>query len=653
MRRKIGLLLGAALLLIIALPAATVWTRLERLVSRLTPTSTLVASPGVDTGSDTAEALAKAVVPQRDAHLLAERLHPDGADIPEVVNPQPPQYAVGDRARFWVSDSDTRETFQVTATLRVISRYAEMWVQDGVPVDQKGLEGAAAAFDDNIYPTVHRYFGTEWNPGVDNDPRVVILNARFSGAAGYFSSQDEVSHEVNPYSNEREMLYISVDSAAPGTPHYGAIAAHEFQHMVHWHQDANEDSWVNEGASELAARLCGYGATPAVGEFALKPETQLNAWALSPDEDTLPHYGASYLWLDYFLQREGIDALKAAIAEPADGIEGFEKVLERMGGGATFDALYADWVVANYVDDQSLEEGRYAHDAADPRMAMKTTHRDVPVQENGTVSQYGTDYIALTPRSKAITIEFTGSPTVPVVPNTPFQGHYEWWSNRGDVSDTTLTRAFDLTGLRKATLQYALWYELEDGWDYAYVEVSTDNGEHWTPLATQHSTDYNPNGNAFGPGYTGFSGHPPASKTMLEPSWIQEEVDLSPYAGRRILVRFEVVTDDAVNLPGFCLDNIAVPELQFRDDAESDSAGWQAEGFLRMNNQLPQRFLVEVIEQGKQTHIQRLQLDEQQHGKLTLSSLGEGVDRVVLAISGLTRYTTEPARYSYSVSPAD
>lgn len=663
MRRRIVLLsvavLAASLVLSIAASGAGFLQAVQFARQQATLVATLPTAPPTPTPtpelelapSHTAQALAAAVVPARDSRALAERLRANAGSIPEVVNPAPPQHVVGDRAQFFVSNSDTREVFPITATLRVISQHAEMWVQEGLRVDQAALERAARDFDERIYPTVHQYFGSEWTPGVDNNARITILNARFSGAAGYFSSHDEFSRQVNPYSNEREMFYMNVDAATPGTERYSAILAHEFQHMVHWRLDLNEESWVNEGASELAARLCNLGASGAVQSFTLKPETQLNAWSLSPDEDTLPHYGASYLWMEYFLQRMGPATLKAVLEEPENGIAGFEKVLSQTKGAPTFEGLFADWVVANLLNDRSLDPDRYSYRHAAPRMPVQVTHRDLPVRESGSVSQFGTRYIAIVPRTEGVTIQFSGTPTTTVVPNRPVQGRYEWWSNRGDMSNTHLTRTFDLTGVSKATLQYSLWYELEDGWDYAYVEVSTDGGKTWKPLSTAHTTEYNPNGNAFGPGYTGFSGHPAGAETRLAPQWVRETVDLTPYAGQQIQVRFELVTDDAVNLPGFCLDEISVPELGFSDDAESDGGGWQAEGFVRIDNQLPQTFLVQVIEQGQATRVRRLSLDQSQRGTITIDGFGRELDRVVLAISGLARYTTEPAAYSYTITP--
>ena len=58
------------------------------------------------------------------------------------------------------------------------------------------------------------------------------------------------------------MFYMNYDAAQPGNDYYDSILAHEFQHMIQWNVDKNEDSWFNEGMSELAAFL---NATVAMG----------------------------------------------------------------------------------------------------------------------------------------------------------------------------------------------------------------------------------------------------------------------------------------------------------------------------------------------------------------------------------------------------
>jgi bacillopeptidase F (M6 metalloprotease family) len=222
------------------------------------------------------------------------------------------------------------------------------------------------------------------------------------------------------------------------------------------------------------------------------------------------------------------------------------------------------------------------------------------------------------------------------------------WGNRGDDSNTTLTRAFDLTGLERATLRYQLWYDLEPEYDYAYVMVSTDGGELWTVLETDATTLENPHGNSFGPAYNGTSG----SEDDDAPSqWIEQEVDLSPYAGQEVLVRFEVITDDALNENGMVVDAVEIPELDYRASFEAGVDGWETEGWVRVENLLPQRFIVQaVIEQADGTiEVQPVTLDAANRGTLSVDAFGREVDRVTIAISGATPVTTERARYRYEV----
>ncbi len=136
-------------------------------------------------------------------------------------------------------------------------------------------------------------------------------------------------------------------------------------------------------------------------------------------------------------------------------------------------------------------------------------------------------------------VTFKGSPTVSVVPVDAHSESFMWWSNRGDESDMRLTRGFDLTGADHVTLNFWTWYYIENLWDYAYVMVSSDGGATWTPLSTPRTTAEDPYNNAYGSGYTGQSG-----------GWVQESLDLSAYAGQQIMVRFEYITDDAVNQAG-------------------------------------------------------------------------------------------------------
>jgi immune inhibitor A len=592
--------------------------------------------------AETASLLAATSLPQRDLIALAHRLRGLSLPISGFPANAPKAYQEGDTTTFWIQGFESGSFFTETATLRYATPHAYWWVQEGYDVPSQALAQSARNFENRTYPTNVQSFGSEWNPGIDGDPHIYIFLGDVPGVGGYFSGPDEYPTQVSPHSNEHEMFYINLGNASPGNAYFDGILAHEDQHMIHWAQDRDEDTWVNEGLSELAGQINGYDVGSTDLSFGASPDTQLNSWPELAEAD--PHYGASYLFMAYFLERYGQEAVKKLVAEPANGIAGFNAVLQEVDPtGRRFDDQFADWVIANYLDSRPQSESRYQYsDLEVETPSLAAEHSDYPVRSQASVHQYAADYVLLQGQGD-LTVEFQGSPLVSLVGNQVHSGKYQWWSNRGDEADSTLTHAFDLTGLQAARLQAWLWYDLEDSFDYAYVEISSDGGETWHFLSNEHTTLTNPNDNSYGPGFTGRSGGGD------EAMWVQETFDLSPYAGQQVLVRFEVITDESVNHRGLCLDDIAIPELGYRDDAEADGRGWQAEGWVRVTDRVPQEFLVQLITVGAEAHVERVPLDTSQHGTATVSGLGQGVDRAILVISGVTPVTTEAASYTYQV----
>jgi hypothetical protein len=372
----------------------------------------------------------------------------------------------------------------------------------------------------------------------------------------------------------------------------------------------------------------------------IDPDVQLTTW---PElGSAAPHYGNSYLFVAYFLGRFGEEAMKRVVAHPANGISGFDVVLADYG--LSFEDVFADWLIANYLDNVRTsipsDEIRYAYpDHVIGPVSTDITHREYPVRRMSEVHQYAADYIELGGKGDLV-VEFSGDTRVRLTPVDAHSGEYAWWSNRGDDSDAMLTRAFDLGSVDRATLHVWMWYDIEEDWDYAYVEISTDGGQTWDLLSGSRATTSNPNGNSFGSAYTGKSG-----------GWVQETFDLSPYAGRKAFVRFEYVTDDAVNRAGWLIDDVRIPELGYQDDFESGSGGWKNDGFVYSDNWVSQRYLVQLITLGQQTRISHMSLDEGQDGRLELRGLGSEVDSAVLVISALAPVTTEVATYEYTIRP--
>jgi len=246
------------------------------------------------------QALAEEIVPVADLIGLVERLQGEG-DVPQVVATSAEPIPVGTLETFWVQNEDTTEYFQVSARMVYARPHIYFWVEEGVDFDQGDVERLVDEFEDQIYPTDREFFGSEWTPGVDGDPHLYILFTRGLGSwvAGYFGSNDEYHPAVNEYSNSHEMFYINADGQSLADPYTYSTLAHEFQHMIHWSLDENEDSWVDEGFAELASFLNGYDTGGWDYAFAEDPDIPLTFWPSGDDSGV--HYGQSFLFMTYFL----------------------------------------------------------------------------------------------------------------------------------------------------------------------------------------------------------------------------------------------------------------------------------------------------------------------------------------------------------------
>ena len=226
---------------------------------------------------------------------------------------------------------------------------------------------------------------------------------------------------------------------------------------------------------------------------------------------------------------------------------------------------------------------------------------------------------------------------VDVIPVTPYSGDYYFWSNKGDEADMKLTKNFDFTNHEgPLTFSYFTWYDLEKDYDYLYLEISED-GETWTILETPSGTAEDPSGNSYGWGYNGATN-----------GWIQESVDLSDYSGKEIQIRFEYVTDAAVHGEGMVIDDISIPEIGYFTDFEKDEDGWKGEGWLRMNNVVPQTYRLSMITYGDRIDVVPIPTGEDLSAEVNLD-IGDNVDHVVLVVSGTSRFSRQKAAYRIKI----
>ncbi|MCA0985520.1 immune inhibitor A [Halobacillus yeomjeoni] len=147
-------------------------------------------------------------------------------------------------------------------------------------------------------------------------------------------------------------------------------------------------------------------------------------------------------------------------------------------------------------------------------------------------------------------------PIKETVINEPAEGDTEYFSQSGDNLHTYLKKTVDLTDASNASFDFNAWYQIEKDWDYAYVTV---DGE---PIPGEITTNEDPHGSNLGNGITGTSN-----------GWQDVTFDLSDYAGEKVEVAIEYVTDAAVSEPGFYADQLSLivdGQPQWTDDAEGE-----------------------------------------------------------------------------------
>ena len=357
--------------------------------------------------------------PDRDLEELAARLR---GVAPSDLSPAPAApLTQGTQDTFWITNLHDGSAYSITATLHVVSENAYWFVEDDVDFDNQGLEEGARIFETHVRPAVVDTFGDIRNPGIDGDPRLFVLHARLNGAAGYFGSADAYPPSVHPHSNEREIIYMDIGALHPGTDTYMAVIAHEFQHAIHFNHDNGEESWVNEGLSEVASEIAGYELR-SPRAFLVRPVTQLNFWADEP-RDRYPHYGASALFMKYLAQRVGGHRnLTDLITQPLDGIEGVDSFLN--DHGLTFIGVFADWVVANYLDADDERFGYSDHHFKVPSARTLRPGRDVKY----TQPQFSARYYKIDADSQSGVLTFQGDTSVRQVGADCLDEDLCWWS---------------------------------------------------------------------------------------------------------------------------------------------------------------------------------------------------------------------------------
>ena len=260
------------------------------------------------------------------------------------------------------------------------------------------------------------------------------------------------------------------------------------------------------------------------------------------------HYGTdimSRLHRDGELQ--GLPSLEAALK--ADGASSLYGVLHDFQSMTLLDKIVGD-------AKHSVVLGVPKSRVTTPSLRSTINFDNPNINDDPGAAPNGADYVSLQDANGKVlkgrdlrSLAFTGAKQLPplplawsIVPNDPDRpGNPVLWS--GNASNPDASAVTEVTvPTADPTLRFLAKYGAEFGFDYGYVQVSTDGGATYTTIAGDKTVDA-----PLGPGLNG-------TTTGFEP----HSYDLSAYAGKSILVAIRYVSDGGVNEGGLLVDDITV-----------------------------------------------------------------------------------------------
>ncbi len=505
-------------------------------------------------------------------------------------------------AKMWLALDDYNGSYFFDTFYKVAeSAGAEVWIQAdlsfpaGDPrttpvITCEQANYLVGEFDNNIYPTEISFFGT---PDL-HDGSASLLEAWGYVPAGYYG--DSAGRQIVLVSNVEDDNYydpdypnyiagfysptyeayfdrniMSIDShdwenrvGPDGTrPYlYEGVFAHEYQHLLHDDYDSDEENFVNEGLSMFSEFLTGYVVgNDAYSTFEALPENSLNIWGDQGGREIVSDYGIVFLYQMYLYEKFGPEFIQAEFHNPDNGITGINSTLatDRKWRKNSFESTYHDFSVAVLIDDEKSKHGRYGFDNLDVAIDIGTPDAPNPdAYDTAGAPPWGADYIWIDGDPETLEkVSFNG---------VDYSTFPTGWTTDGDVlwggaTDLASNWAiFPATG--GGTLTFDTYWDIEDYWDFGFVQVSTDGGLTWTSLANDYTVaDFDPSAHpdiiANLPGLTGYSG-----------GWMNLSYDLSAYAGQDVLVAFRYMTDWGTTYDGWYIDNVYVDGTLISDGTD-------------------------------------------------------------------------------------
>jgi hypothetical protein len=342
-------------------------------------------------------------------------------------------FTVGSTHQWWAYSWSASGYYKDASTCRLVGTHCYIFVEDSMwssrRVTQEAVDSIENDFDNmtpanpsrGIFEMDSSAFGAP--PDVDNDPKIIILVLNiqdgYTGTGGYvagfFDPEQELPVSEFPNSNDAEIYYIDANptdlTTAGGIQLAMSTAAHEFQHMINWHYNAAnpEPTFVNEGCSKLAEVYCGY-PTSDLDLYANETNHYLFDWRTNDNTLVLNDYARAQRFFLYIWDRFGIGIFKYIVqTSQTGGIPILTSALSSANTSLSFDNLFTDWLIANELDDTTVNR-LYGYAYPNLPSSNGKTFYNPNVSGTDTVQNIGAEYLIFTGGSNlSITFTNTGS----------------------------------------------------------------------------------------------------------------------------------------------------------------------------------------------------------------------------------------------------
>ncbi len=159
----------------------------------------------------------------------------------------------------------------------------------------------------------------------------------------------------------------------------------------------------------------------------------------------------------------------------------------------------------------------------------------------------------------------------------------------GHNLDLSLPQLANVPAGTPVTLKFKSNFDIEWDFDYGFVLASTDNGRNYAALPSENgytTATSNPNANGcqtkFGNGITGSGPSYDAGTAQVDrvlgnypdPAFVDDQYDLTQFAGSPTVLRFSYSTDPGLARPGWFIDDIEVTagdQVIYQSDLETEN----------------------------------------------------------------------------------